>query len=923
MSSGRVALTLFGLFSCVLCRAQAGDSGVVVPDTARPLEERFASPPSASRILPIQHGLPLEADGQDAYLGWLQDRGFGGMTTNVNFGDYLRNEEHWKALRRGVEEAKKRGMSLWLYDERGYPSGNAGGQTMAGHPEWEARGLLVAQAECHGGWVVLACPPGKVFRAAAFPVVNGQLKLDGAVDLGADEHEGTLSWEAPQGDWRVLVITEGALYEGTHAAVSLADKLPYVNLLMPEPTARFLELTHDAYAAHFGDDLGKWFVSTFTDEPSLMSLYMRPQPWSVLPWAPGLPGEFEKRRGYRLDTVLPLLVWGSGPETAKARYDFWRTVGDLVSENYFGQIQGWCHRHNVLSGGHLLMEEAILTHVPLYGNFLQCVRRVDAPSMDCLTSIPSEVPWQVGRLISSVADLEGRTVTMSESSDHSQHWRVEGDKRPAYQVSEAEIRGSLNRLIVNGITTFTSYYTFSGLGTEQLVRLNAWVGRCCTMLQGGTQVTDLAVVYPAETMEARFAPSRRWVDDAPAPARQVPEIYDQASRTLFDCGLDFTYVDGQALSEAVVKDGVLRVRNLAWRLVILPCVDTLPLRAWENLAALWRTGGGVIALGALPANSESEFPSPAVQTMARELFGDGTSVTVQGNGAGGFALHLGKGQEGLLARGIAAFVGRDVEIPEAAPLHATHRRIDGHDVYFVINDGGEPWSGNIGLSGVGEGEQWDPRTGERTAVTDAKAIGLTLETYGGMLFRFKGASGPERKAVSTGGLAGMEATDLPSAGAPAMGKGEFVEGTVVAGSDQGPWTASATLSKSDVDTFLFLTFGWPQDMDLSSSQYLVFDLEVPAGQECDQRLLAILRDGRGVEYFCDTQISLDVAGNVQAYLPIKGFIRAGWSHNAEGTIDLSKIREIRMGWGGYKGKEGEKIAFATSAPKVCKGWGDK
>ena len=32
----------------------------------------------------------------------------------------------------------------------------------------------------------------------------------------------------------------------------------------------------------------------------------------------------------------------------------WNTVGELVSENYFGQIQTWCREHNVLSGGHLL-----------------------------------------------------------------------------------------------------------------------------------------------------------------------------------------------------------------------------------------------------------------------------------------------------------------------------------------------------------------------------------------------------------------------------------------------------------------------------------------------------------------------------------------------------------------------------------------
>ena len=219
-------------------------------------------------------------------------------------------------------------------------------------------------------------------------------------------------------------------YEGTHAAVSLAFKKPCINLLMPETTARFLEVTHERYAARLGQDLGKWFVATFTDEPSLMNLWFRPMPYRVLPWSANLPGEFRKRRGADLKPLLPALVVEAGPRGAKARYDFWDTIADLVSENYFGQIQAWCRAHGFASGGHLLMEESLAAHVPLYGDFFRCVRRLDAPSMDCLTSLPSEVPWYVARMIDSAACLEGRTVTMSEASDHSQRYRGEGDKRP-------------------------------------------------------------------------------------------------------------------------------------------------------------------------------------------------------------------------------------------------------------------------------------------------------------------------------------------------------------------------------------------------------------------------------------------------------------------------------------------------------------
>ena len=91
------------------------------------------------------------------------------MVTNVAFDDYMANETKWNAFIRGVDAAKTLGMSLWLYDECGYPSGAAGGLTLRGHPEYEARGLNIADARVEGG-AYLTAPPGTLFRAVAVPI---------------------------------------------------------------------------------------------------------------------------------------------------------------------------------------------------------------------------------------------------------------------------------------------------------------------------------------------------------------------------------------------------------------------------------------------------------------------------------------------------------------------------------------------------------------------------------------------------------------------------------------------------------------------------------------------------------------------------------------------------------------------------------
>lgn len=916
-----------------------GLRGVLLPQADRPLAARFADPPASARIIKIIHKQPDDPAAQDKLLRSLAMQGFGGFVGNVAFDGYLEDEKKWPAFLRGVREAKAAGMSLWLYDERGYPSGNAGDLTLRGHPEWAARGFLIADTNSTGGEVTLQLPPGELILASAFPVRDGVIALDQARDLAASVKAGWLRWQAPAGNWRVMTITEDFIFEGTHAALSLAYKLPCSNLLMPEPTARFLEVTHDRYAARLGQDLGKWFVSTFTDEPSLMSLWLRPMPYRVLPSAPKLADEFLKRRGYVLKPVLPALAAEAGPRGAKARYDFWLTIGELVSENYFGQIQEWCHRHHVASGGHLLMEESLTSHVPLYGDFFRCARRLDAPSIDCLTSLPPQVPWFIARLLGSVADLEGRTVTMSETSDHSQRYRPPGDTRPIRPVTEDEIRGTCNRLLWGGINRITSYYAFAGLSDEQLRRLNQWVGRCSTMLEGGPQIADLAVLYPIESIWPKFTPALHGATDSVS-AMQVQHVYRAVSDVLYSANRDFTFVDSRALTEAKAQGDALVHGKLRWRVLVLPATDTMPLAAWENVARFWRGGGVVIAVGALPANSEKELPSARVQALARDMFGGAGELSIGSNAAGGAGVFLPASMTALLPVVLDRLLERDARCEDPrAPLKSTHRSVDGHEVYFVINDSSEPWSGKIQLSGKGAGEQWNPATGSMTSLAalgvpasagagtrqstplPAKAgtpnegvfVPLQLGPYGAMLFRFPEAQAPRRLRGSGGALPKFAFEPLVAT-KPTIGKGTHVQAALTGDAKTG-WRAAATLTKGQVDTHLFLSFESPQGFGLSGADGVAVETAVPRGQASNTQVLVILHEQDGADYIASTGRPLGTAGGIRSQLLFNQFNLAGWSKDANGRLDLSTVTAIRVGWGGYFGQEGETVEFTANVPQ--------
>ncbi len=884
---------------------------------------RFAVPPSEYRILPIVHNLPKTPEEQDAQRATLRAKGFGGVTCNVSFDGYLEDEAAWTSFLRGVREAKKEGMALWLYDERGYPSGSAGGLTLRDHPEWEARGIYAAEASSSGDAVVMPIPPGNLVRAAAFPMAADGIRMAEAIELGEHIQDGTLHWTPGPGQWRVLVLTEHALYDNTHAAVSLAEKYPYINLLMPEPTARFIELTHAEYARRLDSNLGNWFMATFMDEPSLMSLFMRQQPYLAIPWAPNLAPEFQARRGRALEPLLPALFIDAGAPTARARHDFWKTVGELVAENFAGQIQTFCRAHGIPSGGHFLMEESFLCHVPLYGHFMQCLRRLDAPSMDCLTSLPEGVPWATAKLVGSVADLEGRTLTMSETSDHSQQWRAPGDARPPIAVTEAQIRGTCNRQMAFGINTITSYYRFAGLDDPALNRLNEWVGRCALLLRGGHQVNGVAMLYPAESAWAHFAPSTLWNEDAPPKARRIDAVFSEVSQQFYRAGLDFTYVDAQALQEARAEEGALRLRDMAWRVLVLPQTDTLPQKAWDAVHAFWKQGGMVLALGALPANNEHEFPSAAVQAMARELFGE-SGVAVQ-NESGGVGLYLETGLEMLAPEVVDAHMARDARVEGNHPhVHVTRRNVDGHDVFFAFNDAPDAWNGHIQFAGTGDGEQWDPATGQISPC--GRSVNLNLEPYGGCLFRFQNTPLPERpssvSSMNTAGNAGFSIRyqALPPC-KPTGSHGEFIPGELTdapehAAPERAAWRAAGTISKSGEDTFFFASFDYPAPVDISGACSLAVEVWKPAGQDCKQSILMIVADQNGAEFIGDSRQSLGDEGWVRCNVPLSAFTPASWGVQGRGACDWSAVKAIRVGWGGYHGESGEPVEFVTRAPET-------
>ena len=368
-----------------------------------------------------------------------------------------------------------------------------------------------------------------------------------------------------------------------------------------------------------------------------------------------------------------------------------------------GQLTEWATKHGTLSGGPRLAEEGLCSHVPYYGDFFRCLRALSAPGIDCLTSIPSTVPWITAQFGGSAGALNGSRYVMCEASDHSQRWRRPGDTRPIYQVSEDEIMGSLNRLVWGGVNTFTSYYRWGPFTREQINRINTTIGRTITLMAEGQNGAEVALLYPSEALMSTYRPGLHG-GGGPDNMR-VASCFRSCGALLFEGHRAFMFVGAPSLAEAKVAGDALVRGDLRWRVVVLPQATTLSSATLRNVYAFWKAGGAVVAVGACPVNSEAAFPDAAAARLCSEMFGEGAlrrSFSVARNASGGIGVFLSAQQGATLTDVVDALLEPPVTVTanvEKAAIRVARRRTAEGDVVLVLNDSPEAWRGTVRLAG--------------------------------------------------------------------------------------------------------------------------------------------------------------------------------------------------------------------------------
>lgn len=677
----------------------------------------FSDPPKQFRPLQLVHVLDrelsldietweenravLDRDGIDRRLERLTELGVGGIVANVGFENYLQSAEQWDIFRYGVNKAAELGLVLWLYDEKGYPSGTTGGIVTRAHPEYAALGLACYRVQIQGPHEVRFDLPVSCrklvwvgatqdLRTATHQTV---LDLSGHVD-----DWGTLRWSAPTGTWTVLFLAERFMYEGTHGTTNVSEFRRYINLLNPNAVRAFLRVTHQQYHRELPPYLWAKIDAVFADEPSLMTAYLPAVPERfkgrvpaldsplfsdrppALPWVESFPEQFREQKGYDILPTLFALFFSEAEQAQYVRQDYWEVVAGIYARSFYGQVRTWCREHGTASTGHLFAEENLTNHVPYHGSLFSAVRQMDVPGIDMLNANPSSIVSGIGfitpKQVSSIGHLSEARQIQSESSD----W---GQRNRGRHASLAERIGQGGVQYALGINQITSYYSWGEVGEAGWRTYNDYMGRLASLLTGGHHVCDIAVLYPVRTMWAHYLPPLQ--PPAESGERQplrsawmerVNAGYPDLVQRLLRQQLDVDILDEQALVEAESRDGSLRIAGESYRAIVLPPMHALSLPAARALAAFCHAGGHLLSAGPPPDLAESPEATARLRAEMAALFGHG-----------GPARTVSAEEAPTLLR---ALIGADLTLQRPNDnLLYTHRQLEGRDLYFLVNSAPE------------------------------------------------------------------------------------------------------------------------------------------------------------------------------------------------------------------------------------------
>lgn len=676
------------------------------------LERNFKNPPAEYSLLPFwSWNGTLTAEELTRQIDEMLDKGIQGAFMHARSGlersetPYF-SEGFWKAVDTTVHYGAAKGFLTCLYDEDKWPSGSAGGRTVAANPdEFIKKGLFYRKMEVIGSQQLQLH-----LHEKPLAVFAGRISESGVYDFASQiELTGKSTWNVPSGRWAVVSFE---VVKDPHEQIDYLDEAA---------VAKFIEITHEEYYRRYRQYFGTTIPGVFFDE--IYANFSKME--NNMFWTDDFLQKFRDIKGYDIREKLPLMLFHDPEHSVKVRHDFFDVVRDLYIRAWFRQYADWCEKHGIWATGHTAEK---LLHYRRESDYFSTIGQLQVPGADnedYRYAFPRQIDWYNTKQISSIGNLYNRKRVM-----------VEAMGGGGYTIPLEEYRYGFAMLGAYGVNMFVPHlfhyrtntpesqadwppsWFFQNPYWKYFRPLAEFGSRISYMISQGNEVCDVAILYPL---------SDAWAGGYPG--NPDDQYYRHVQQELIDWHINYNVIDPESLSKAELSDQSLIAGKGKYRILVLPGIRTIRQDVMQKISGFVEQGGTVIALSSLPVLSENgPEGDEQVNSTVRKLFGFPGSVlnlgeyykrninltenyTAKANrkGTAFFSRYASELPSMIYSR-----IEPDVLVlsPNAKFLRLHHRRIGKQEILLLVNDRNASEKYHLSLKNSGRPSLWDPETGE-------------------------------------------------------------------------------------------------------------------------------------------------------------------------------------------------------------------
>ena len=561
-------------------------------------DDLFQNPTSEYRGTPFwawnTHPDPEELRRQ---IEIFRQMGFGGFHMHVRSGmdqTYL-SPDFFDSIRTCVEEAKKKGMLAWLYDEDRWPSGAVGG-------------MLTKDPANRQHFLLFTCTPycGKTYKRPLTASGSNWAERTENGDLLAC-YDVTLDGDGCLASYRRIEEGEEAEGKKWYAYIETPSPNPwyngqtYADLLNPRVTEQFVQLTHEAYKRELGGSFDNSVVpAIFTDEPQMAQKRPLPEAFAddaeaVLPWSVGMEKDFEAQEKTDMLDRLPELFWNlADNRPSDLRWRFHNFITERFVRSFADVCGAWCEKNGLPLTGHVMREPTLASQTGATGETMRSYRSFTIPGIDMLRN---SYEYTTAKQAQSAVRQYGREGMTSElygctgwNYDFAGYKR-QGDWQAALGVTVRVPHLSFLSMRGEAKRDYPASINYQSPWWRDFAHVEDHFARLATALTRGKALTRVAVIHPIESYWLNYGPEKESAESKAA----LDKAFQKLTEWLIFGGMDFDFI-----SEALLPDlcpeasAPLQVGKMSYDAVIVPPLLTLRDSTVSRLRAFVQAGGRLL-----------------------------------------------------------------------------------------------------------------------------------------------------------------------------------------------------------------------------------------------------------------------------------------------------------------------------------------